>query len=231
MSELTRTNETAAAEQTAAPADAAPGPDAMMPPTREGLLAGVNAAWDHRADPGRFDTGGKQAVFYSAEATVSAVRSEGLGKAPGERIHSGELAEKDVADNPDSIRVQQTPGGQELTRLQNGIDSGPFTPEERKELKTALFPLWEDASAKFADSAAAGRCSRSYSENTTPDTVLSRLELPRLRENPNHVHMSDAPLAADGTPPEQDQYPDHMLNDGKMHSDVRPDDPPSERRG
>ncbi len=187
-------------------------------PTAESLHGMLDDAWKRREDPGRFETGGKSAVFYSGEASSSEHRREALGKTKSDQMHSGELAENHIKHNPEThIKLEETRGGQELNRIQGWVNSDIVNSSQRESLQAKLDTHWADASQRFAESASKDQSSIGYVENAKKGGIYESRERPSLESGKDHIHFSDAPLI-DGKPPPQDKIPPHLLApDGKYY--------------
>ena len=182
--------------------------------TTELLHTMLDNAWKLREEQGRFDTGGKSAVFYSGEASSSLSRCEALGKDDSDRIHSGELAEYHTRHNPEThIKLEETQGGQELNRIQNWVNSDAVSSSERESLQAKLDIHWSDASQRFAESASMRQSSIGYVEHAKHEGVYESRERPSLDSGKDHFHLTDAPLV-DGKPPPEDKIPYGLGPDG-----------------
>ena len=194
-------------------------------PASEALGKRLEAAWNRREEPGRFSTEGKTAVFYSGTSKLSEDRLRSLGDRgdrEGTELHSGELAALHAHDNPEThIKIEETRGGRELQSIHNDIhESKDLSGPEKEDLKAAMQKLWDDASNRFSISARENAASVSYTENAQRDKAFRQIERHNLRQEPEHVSLSDAPLRH-GKPPEQDQVPERpFLRDGKTYTGI-----------
>ena len=192
--------------------------DEMLPPSKDQLLTQIDGAWENRQAADRFREDGKTGVFFSGGAESSEYRRSILEKKPEDIIHSGELAERHIKDQKNTVTLMDTKGGKELSQIDFWIKSSAFTPAESDELEAAIKPLWEDASMRFAQWVRETPHSVAYIQNANAERVYRTIERPVLSENHDHRHMTDIPLDADGRPPELDQYHSQDLDDeGRMY--------------
>jgi hypothetical protein len=179
----------------------------------------MDKAWDKRFEPARFDTQGKTAVLYSGESTASDFRRELLGKNAASVIHSGELAAQHAASNSDThIKLEQTPGGQELEGIQKRVNSDAISSVDRERLQQRLNVLWADASRRFSESARENPASLAYVEHAKENGVYRDTERPCIDAAKQHRHLTDVPNV-DGRPPKEDKLlPGDLDKDGRYYT-------------
>ncbi len=227
----------AAPEPPAAPVAAAPPPEPPAPPpppaapdSRQSpeyvqLEAKIDGAWNQRNEPGRFETGKDYNLLYCDKATSTAearVYADMLDKTPGDTIYSRELAEHHAANDPRAGIIFETPGGKDLSAIDQeikvAVEAEKISAADAQALKSLQYQNWNSGSGSFADDTAAKPNSASYTANATPGKIFPDTERVRIEPVDNHVSLSNAPLEPDGTPPPQDKIPPHMLDDqGRYH--------------